>query len=509
MLNSSPIFFIDCQSTGASFINSQILEVACNDRSWVLNQKEPVPRKILRLIGISHEEVEQGFNAEQVFRELSSLIGESAKQFQGDMFAVSHFARFEKAHLDRLWQTYAKQPFPIPMICTHKLAKLLFPQLPNYGIRALAGWFGMPLDDGKRASNHVVATQQIWSSLAKTLAERGVTTLDQLQVFINQKSARAPRRKEFLIPRETRLSLPTDPGVYRYVDRSGRILYVGKATSLKARVNSYFTGGCRGDHRKLEMLAQAVDVNVTPTKAPIFAGLLEYDEIRRHKPPYNIAFKGIGRDPLKDLNLLTGTLADLSPAKFSGTVKECFYGLTDFQSLIDGVSLWRSHLAISPETVLTQRALLNLAIPLLKSWIIEEQKRLKIAETGSSKDQDFASDVDESTDESVDDTKETVWTVELVAETCQRIIRRALRHYIRAKWLKRLAGASIELSTKTLTKPSRKNATSSFIIEHSSEETAADLRRVRVLLHELRRADARGGSWKILKPWPMTVPFWI
>lgn len=468
-----------------------------------------MPRKILRLIGISSEEVEQGFNAEQVFRELSYLIGESAKQFQGDIFAVSHFARFEKAHLDRLWQTYAKQPFPIPMICTHKLAKLLFPQLPNYGIRALAGWFGMPLDDGKRACNHVVATHQIWSSLAKTLEERGVTTLDQLLVFINQKSSRAPRRKEFLIPRETRLSLPTNPGVYRYVDRSGRILYVGKATSLKARVNSYFTGGCRGDHRKLEMLAQAVDVKVTPTEAPLFAGLLEYDEIRRHKPPYNIAFKGAGRDPVNDLDFLTGMLADLSPAKFAGTVKEYFYGLTDFQLLIDGVSLWRSNLAISPETVLTQRTLLNMAIPLLKHWILDERERRKIAENPSSEDHDFVSDGDKSADESDDETKETVWTAELVAETCQRIIRRALRHYIRAKWLTRIAGASIELSMKTLPKLSRKNAPSTFVIEHSSEETTADLRRVRVLLHELRRAEARGGSWKILKPWPMTVPFWI
>ena len=36
-----------------------------------------------------------------------------------------------------------------------------------------------------------------------------------------------------------------------------------------------------------------------------------------------------------------------------------------------------------------------------------------------------------------------------------------------------------------------------------------DPRRVKVLLHELRRLEAKGGSWRVETPWTMTVPFWI
>lgn len=73
--------------------------------------------------------------------------------------------------------------------------------------------------------------------------------------------------------------------------KDGRILYVGKATSLKSRVNSYFRGQKGRDKRKLEMLAQVWDLNVTECATPLEAALLETDEIKRWNPPYNVSLK--------------------------------------------------------------------------------------------------------------------------------------------------------------------------------------------------------------------------
>lgn len=464
-----------------------------------------MPPQILRLVGMSVEELKRGFTSKHVFTELNSLINEASQNFRGLSFAVSHFARFEQAYLDRLWMNQSRQRFPLPFVCTHKLTKLLYPRLPNYGIRALAGWFGMPLDDGKRARNHVAATQQIWAILAKDLEDRGITTLAQLMDFLNQRPTKAVGRKEFLIPRQKRLTLPSGPGIYRYIDRSGRVLYVGKATSLKARVNSYFTGGCRSDHRKLEMLSQAVDVEVIPTDAPLFAGLLEYDEIRKLKPPYNIAFKGAGRNPLNDINILIGRLADLSPEKNKRIIKEFFNGLNDFTIMRDGIALWRSTLDIHPETVLTDRHILALGVPLLRQWIVEEKirraKHEKISDNKQKTDNDF--------EESDDSVTEDIWTKELVAQVCQRIVRRATRHHVRTRWLRRIAVASIEIQISQNSKKVNKTQSITFKIDPEPDKSEPDLRRTKVLLHELRRTESRGGSWKITKPWAMTVPFWI
>ena len=59
-------------------------------------------------------------------------------------------------------------------------------------------------------------------------------------------------------------SLPTKPGVYRMIDASGAILYVGKARHLRNRVSSYFHGRAHAD-RTLAMLGQVASVEVTVT----------------------------------------------------------------------------------------------------------------------------------------------------------------------------------------------------------------------------------------------------
>lgn len=80
--------------------------------------------------------------------------------------------------------------------------------------------------------------------------------------------------------------LPDEPGVYFYYDVQGKLLYIGKATSLKRRVSSYFTKA--HDRRIGEMVRQIarIDYQVTPTV--IEALVLEANQIKVHRPKYNI-----------------------------------------------------------------------------------------------------------------------------------------------------------------------------------------------------------------------------
>lgn len=85
-------------------------------------------------------------------------------------------------------------------------------------------------------------------------------------------------------------SMPLLPGVYRMLNTSGEILYIGKAKSLKKRVVSY-TRPETLPIRLQRMIAQIHDIDITTTQTELEALLLESNLIKKHKPKYNILLK--------------------------------------------------------------------------------------------------------------------------------------------------------------------------------------------------------------------------
>jgi excinuclease ABC subunit C len=85
-------------------------------------------------------------------------------------------------------------------------------------------------------------------------------------------------------------ALPTTPGVYLFKSAKGRVLYVGKAQSLKARVRSYFGGG-DGRVQVPNLVRRVADVAVLVTPSVKEALLLENELIKQHKPPFNVRLR--------------------------------------------------------------------------------------------------------------------------------------------------------------------------------------------------------------------------
>ncbi len=94
--------------------------------------------------------------------------------------------------------------------------------------------------------------------------------------------------------------LPDHPGCYLFRDRRGRIIYVGKAVSLRHRVRSYFRRAARrGTDPKLRGLAHSIaDIETLPARSETAALLLESRLIKAYRPWFNRQFKDDKRYPL-------------------------------------------------------------------------------------------------------------------------------------------------------------------------------------------------------------------
>ena len=86
--------------------------------------------------------------------------------------------------------------------------------------------------------------------------------------------------------------LPAEPGCYLMKDRQGEVVYVGKASSLRSRVRSYFDAG-RGDERAFVGLLDELlgDLDVIVTRSEKEAVLLENELIKKHKPRFNVRLR--------------------------------------------------------------------------------------------------------------------------------------------------------------------------------------------------------------------------
>lgn len=86
-------------------------------------------------------------------------------------------------------------------------------------------------------------------------------------------------------------SIPESPGVYRFKDAGGRVVYVGKAKSLRQRLNSYFADFASLHPRTQTMLTTAVDVDWTVVGTEVEALQLEYSWIKEYDPRFNVKYR--------------------------------------------------------------------------------------------------------------------------------------------------------------------------------------------------------------------------
>jgi excinuclease ABC subunit C len=86
-------------------------------------------------------------------------------------------------------------------------------------------------------------------------------------------------------------TIPKEPGVYRFLDGDGNILYVGKAKNLKNRLSSYFGDKSHQAYKTVTLVRHATRIEFTVVTSENDALLLENNLIKQHQPRYNVRLK--------------------------------------------------------------------------------------------------------------------------------------------------------------------------------------------------------------------------
>lgn len=306
-LHDLTVVLVDCQTSGPSPEKAYVIELAWvvtkaseirQNPEWVnkieshlvaLPEGEQVPRAVQRVTGITTEALLNAPAALDVFGQLKQIVESNV--------VVIHYAKFELPFLISNFSALNSDEDSdlvcwSTLLCTHEIAQRLYPDLPRRGLHALAGFVGANVPDLRRAKDHVAATGEVWASLIDKLGEeKNIRSLEQLISLLIEPAPKRSAKRGYPLERSARLALKDVPGVYRMLNRRGEVIYVGKATSLKKRVNSYFQKRKHAAERTLVMLTQAVDLDVTETATALEAALLENDEIKRLSPRYNVALQ--------------------------------------------------------------------------------------------------------------------------------------------------------------------------------------------------------------------------
>jgi DNA polymerase III subunit epsilon len=466
-LRETPLLFLDCQTTGMHPSTGALLEIAWGfgkasqtelDRTHSeiisLPEGEKIPAAVRNLTGLTEQDLELSLPRSRVFQDFQTSLQEN--NFSG--LAVIHYGQFEKAFLEKFFETETgSKALPFEIFCTQKLAHRLFPQFPSRNIRGLAGRFSPDLGELKRARSHVQATFEVWRQSVSELEKLGITTQAELTQWLEATPKRPKANYEYQIPKELRLKLPKKPGVYFMKAASGKILYVGKATSLRDRVNSYFRGKKGRDTKKLEMLTQVSELDFVETGSALEAALLESDEIKRLDPPYNISLKTGTRNLIyfsKDFleaSSVQDQLHPLGPFRPNGSVEQMlqirnsiladhftqlFYEEFRPELLKEAFLLFCARHKLEPSRFLRLRTQMALGSWLLRQF---EKEAAEAAETETSEEEILAE-----LEAELESETETEPTPEELSEKFDRVLARGAWELRRSRQLTALLNCHLE-----------------------------------------------------------------
>ncbi len=285
---------VDVETTGLSPRSNNIIEIGIIKISGLkivdrfqslINPGRNIPFYISNITGITNDEV---FNA-PFFEEISDKIS----SFISTDILTGHNISFDKSFLRKEFISCSQTSINNLSLCTQKLASRLYPQLKKKSLASVCRHLNLHNQNAHRALPDAEATAAAFLKMVEEIqAKHDIKTTGELLNFQYIPSEKPLNDKINKKLADDIASLPDAPGTYYFLNSKNKIIYIGKAKSLKNRVRSYFSPGAPRKAKKI--IQQAKRLKIEITNSELTALLNEAESIKTINPRHNTFLKKYG-----------------------------------------------------------------------------------------------------------------------------------------------------------------------------------------------------------------------
>lgn len=277
MISQLKFAVVDIETTGTTNKITDVAVVFVDDGvitgSWssLVNPREFLPNNIIWLTGITQDMVDGAPWFEDIAEELFAVTQ--------DRIFVAHSVAFDygiiKNHFQKLNIAYNRN-----RICTVRLSRNILPGHQSYSLGKICPELGIKNSARHRALGDAEATAELLQILIKNDFD------NHIKKALNKQSREAMMPP--LLAKTIFDNLPTESGVYRFLNNKGAVIYVGKAINIKSRIAGHFAdnGTIKG-----ELKNEIAHVDYTLTGSEFLAYLIEANDIKKFFPKFNKAAK--------------------------------------------------------------------------------------------------------------------------------------------------------------------------------------------------------------------------
>jgi DNA polymerase-3 subunit epsilon len=270
---------LDIETTGGKYNEEGITEIAIHKYDGhevvdtfisLINPEKPIQPFVVKLTGIN----DKMLRTAPKFHEVAKRIVEITE----NTTIIAHNAQFDyrilRTEFRRLGYNFERKT-----LCTVELSQKLLPEAESYSLGKLVRSLGIAVSDRHRANGDALATLKLFKLLlAKDVEKSIIKTVVRAETL-----GELSTRKLDIVD-----ALPSETGVFYMHNKDGEIIFLGKSSNIKKRVNQYFT---KSGDRARKLQKETKKVTFEKTGSELLALLKENEELKRNKPKFNAKVK--------------------------------------------------------------------------------------------------------------------------------------------------------------------------------------------------------------------------
>jgi DNA polymerase-3 subunit epsilon len=270
---------VDLETTGGSRGDHRITEIAIfkhdgekivDQYHSLVNPERSIPAPITRLTGITDEMVRSAPRFFQIAKEIVEFT-------EGTVF-VAHNVGFDYGFLKKEF-SFLGYKYQRKKLCTVRLARRMLPGFASYSLGNLCESLGIEVKARHRAHGDAEATVKLFSMLLSKISK------SSSHEFLMDEEISLIEYPPHL-ERDCVYELKNEVGVYRFIDRSDRSLYIGKSKEIRKRVLSHFQSQ-DGAKKAMKLRHQLKRIEAECLGFECLAEIVEDQKIKKEKPLLN------------------------------------------------------------------------------------------------------------------------------------------------------------------------------------------------------------------------------